>query len=353
MPLHIRNDQYPYNFIKNLMRVSSIGLLVLVYGHGYGRAAIETAHSEISSHNEEDRKESQKDFHKKQENAGLKAASTSEKVAEAKPAFSPDPLEGGSAPVEIPPLPSLGEKEAEIEAVHLAKQMRHDIPHFKAYSSSQKQHWIAMAKAMIKATQTPIERPQILTVVDRNPHAQALAFILAQPEGSWLVLGGTHVSTGQSGRKYYYITPTGVFHNTTERLGYRALGTKNENGVRGIGLKGMRVWDMGWQWAEKGWLSSREKGQIRLEIHATDPALLEWKIGHPASEGCIRLPTAVNVFMDKHGLIDVLYEQAASYDIRFRALLPKDRIPSLIAGDALVVVDSAEHVQQPTYEDHV
>lgn len=247
-----------------------------------------------------------------------------------------------SPPVDIPPLPVLDNQAARVEAAHLVRLMKHDIAHFTTYTPARRAKWIHMAKEQLALAHTPIERPQIIMVVDRNPRVQAMSFILALPEGEWMVLGGTHVSTGQAGRKYYYITPTGVFRNTAERLGYRALGTKNKLGVRGIGLKGMRVWDMGWQWAEKGWLPSREKGQIRLEIHATDPALLEWKIGHTASEGCIRIPTSMNRFMDNHGLIDVLYEQAASYDIRFRSLLPKERTPTPIAGDAVVVVDSAE-----------
>lgn len=180
-------------------------------------------------------------------------------------------------------------------------------------------------------------------VVDRNPGVQALCFVLALPgDAPWKVLGGTRVSTGQSGRKLYYITPTGVYQNSVDRLGYRAEGTKNENGIRGIGAKGMRVWDMGWQWAEKGWLPTHEKGEIRLEIHATDPDFLERRLGHPASEGCVRIPATMNKFMDHYGLLDARYQQASSYDIRFRALLPRDREPTPIAGDLVIVVDSAE-----------
>jgi hypothetical protein len=48
-------------------------------------------------------------------------------------------------------------------------------------------------------------------------------------------------------------TPVGLFLHTADILDYRALGTFNENHIRGLGLKGMRVWDFGWQTAEKGW----------------------------------------------------------------------------------------------------
>ena len=68
----------------------------------------------------------------------------------------------------------------------------------------------------------------------------------------WEVIGGSKVSTGQSGRRGYFITPMGVFLHTDGILDYRALGTYNENHIRGLGLKGMRVWDFGWQTAERG-----------------------------------------------------------------------------------------------------
>jgi len=259
------------------------------------------------------------------------------------------PPENTTPPVNIPPLPIETIPQAHRDATTLTKAMKQDVKGFTTYSPTTRNRFLKLAHEQIQQANTIIDRPQLLMVVDRNPRVQSLCFILAFPgDIPWETLGGTRVSTGQSGRKFYYITPTGVFLNTTDRLGYRAEGTKNENGIRGIGAKGSRVWDMGWQWAEKGWLPSREKGQIRLEIHATDPQFLEWRLGHTASEGCVRIPATLNKFMDTHGLLDVLYEQAASYDIRFRALLPKNRTPSPIAGDALVVIDSTDAAPQQT-----
>lgn len=253
------------------------------------------------------------------------------------------PDQAATPPVIIPPLPVLSDHEARLEASRLTLRMKASVSRFTTYTPEQRQRFIRLARAAITGTNTPIDRPQLLMVVDRNPKVQRLCFVLAMPgNAEWETLGGTPVSTGRAGRKFYYITPTGVFINTPDRLGYRALGTKNENGIRGIGAKGMRVWDMGWHNAVKGWLPTHETGDIRLEIHATDPDFLEQRLGHPASEGCIRIPATMNVFMDRNGLLDAQYEQAASYDGRFRALLPKDRTPTPLAGDALVVVDSAE-----------
>ncbi|KXV22663.1 L,D-transpeptidase [Gluconobacter japonicus] len=243
-------------------------------------------------------------------------------------------------PVEIPPLPVVSNAEAHKEAARLEKMMVKTVKGFSTYKPERREIFITLAQEELTKSGLPISRPQLVMVVDRNEKIQHLDFVLALPDEPWVSIGGTPVSTGTTGRKYYYITPTGVFQNTADRLGYRAEGTKNKYGIRGIGAKGSRVWDMGWQTALKGWLPKHETGQIRLEIHATDPQFLEWRLGHPASEGCIRIPATMNHFMDHYGLIDALYEQAADYDPRFSALLPKDREQTPIAGDLVIVVDS-------------
>jgi hypothetical protein len=76
-------------------------------------------------------------------------------------------------------------------------------------------------------------------------------------------------------------------------------------------------------------------------MHATDPAVLEQRIGRTASQGCVRIPSSMNLFLDKQGVLDAGYESAAVTDIRYRALLLRDRTGSVLAGDALVVVDSS------------
>ena len=168
--------------------------------------------------------------------------------------------------------------------------------------------------------------------------------IATSPSDAWRVIGGGAISTGQTGRFDHYVTPTGVFHVTDAILGYRAEGTLNENGIRGLGAKGMRVWDFGWQVAKKGWpevAGKPDSTPIRFMLHATDPDRLEQRLGHPASQGCIRMPATLNRFIDQHGVIDADYERVAVTDIRFRALLLADREPSPLAGNMLIVVDSA------------
>jgi hypothetical protein len=109
----------------------------------------------------------------------------------------------------------------------------------------------------------------------------------------------------------------------------------------------MRVWDFGWQWALKGWHSDGEGGDIRLQMHATDPTLLEQRLGRPASEGCVRVSSSMNRFLDKHGVLDADYEQEAAQDARYRALLAQDRTPTPIAGRLLVVIDSSQPADAP------
>ena len=234
--------------------------------------------------------------------------------------------------------PRLSPIEAEAEVLRLQGAFAREVPHAILHSMSSDQIWIERVRAAIEASDWTIVRPQLLVVVDRNPGVEELRIMMVEQDGPWQVIGGSKVSTGQAGRRDYYITPVGVFLHTDAILDYRAQGTFNENHIRGLGLKGMRVWDFGWQWATKGWRADKEGGDIRLLMHATDPKYLEPRIGRPASEGCVRIPATMNRFLDRHGVLDADYERAAVNDIRYRALLMPDRVPSPLAGNAMVVV---------------
>jgi hypothetical protein len=202
--------------------------------------------------------------------------------------------------------------------------------------------WVTRAKAGVDAEALVISRAQLLVVVDRDPAVQELRIMVAMPRGAWQVIGGSKVSTGQAGRRGYFITPVGVFLHTDGILDYRALGTFNENHIRGLGLKGMRVWDFGWRPAERGWKSADDLVDIRLLMHATDPDYLEQRLGRPASQGCVRVPAAMNRFLDVHGVLDADYELAARDNLRFRSILRLEREPSPLAGNAMIVVDSSQ-----------
>ena len=238
--------------------------------------------------------------------------------------------------------------EQDAELLRLRDALQREVPKGLPRTPGRDAEWVELARAEAASAGFVVDRPQLLVVVDRNPRVQELAVLLAAPgvaQGTeWQVVGGTKVSTGSTGRFDHYVTPRGVFRMTDAILGFRAEGTLNENGIRGLGARGMRVWDFGWQVAMKGWAEARGKPDrtpIRLMMHATDPDRLEQRIGRPASQGCIRIPAALNRFLDRHGVLDADYERAAANDIRFRTLLPRGRTPTPLAGTALVVVDSA------------
>jgi hypothetical protein len=201
--------------------------------------------------------------------------------------------------------------------------------------------WIAAVRATIGTAGITVERAQLVLAVDRNPRRQTLCLLLVQPDAVWRVIGGSKVSTGQAGRRGYFITPTGVFSHSTDIVDYRAEGTFNENHIRGLGVKGMRVWDFGWQAAQKGWTADQEPAEIRLLLHATDPDRLEQRLGRPASKGCVRIPAAMNRFLDHYGVLDAAYERAAATNPRLAEVLPAGREPTPLAGNLMVVIDSS------------
>ena len=201
--------------------------------------------------------------------------------------------------------------------------------------------WIAPVRTAIVDAGLSIDRAQLVLAVDRNPRRQALCLVLALPGAAWQVLGGSKVSTGQNGRRGYFITPIGVFRHSADIIDYRAEGTFNENHIRGLGLKGMRVWDFGWQSAQKGWTADADPAEIRLLLHATDPDYLEKRLGRPASKGCVRIPAAMNRFLDHYGVLDAEYEQAAASERRIAAVLAANREPTPLAGKLMVVIDSS------------
>jgi lipoprotein-anchoring transpeptidase ErfK/SrfK len=259
-------------------------------------------------------------------------------------------------PIPLPQVPDThdavpqppGADVVSLEIASLRQDMADEVPHLLHLRTGRPAELQDRAAAMLRATSTTIDTPQLVVVVDRDPSIETLALMVARPGNApWSLIGAAHVSTGQSGRKDYYITPVGVFRHTDAILDFRALGTYNEHHVRGLGLAGMRVWDFGWQWAIKGWHNDIAGGDIRLQMHATDPDLLEGRLGRPASEGCVRVSSAMNKFLDSHGVLDADYERAAITDIRYRALLKPDRTPSLLAGRLLIVIDSGEPIDEP------
>lgn len=74
-------------------------------------------------------------------------------------------------------------------------------------------------------------------------------------------------------------------------------------------------------------------------MHATDPNVLEPRLGTVASEGCIRIPATLNTFIDMHGLLDAQYEEAVAAGRNLWVLRPA-RQTIATPGRFMVIVDS-------------
>lgn len=205
----------------------------------------------------------------------------------------------------------------------------------------------ALAQQMLQAAGIALDRPQYLVLVDRSPQVQALLLLwMAPPPASPLLIGASPVSTGRGGGYDYFETPTGVFAHHTANPDFRAEGTFNEKGIRGFGLRGMRVFDFGWQQGRRGW-GDGGISVMRLLLHATDPEQLEQRLGSVQSKGCVRIPATLNRLLDQHGLLDADYEAALRAGQHFWVLSPQ-RTPAADAGRYLIVVDT-QRTERPAW----
>jgi len=197
---------------------------------------------------------------------------------------------------------------------------------------------VADIARLISEVRHPVES-QYFVYVDRNPRRQAiLTCFLNSRDKSITLIGADKASTGNEKRAGFFITPCGVFKNTVESVGYRALGTKNDQGWRGLGAKDSRVWDFGWQKTYK----KNQEITIRLLMHATDPDFGEKRLGGIDSKGCIRISGKLNKFLDHYGLLDREYEDNKNKKA-VAWLLKPDREPALYAGKYLLIGDSGNH----------
>jgi hypothetical protein len=239
------------------------------------------------------------------------------------------------------PAPAPPPDAAGPEAARLRNAMLAEVPGAAVPDPARARHWVALARAALAQANEVPGAGELALLVDRAPEVQRVALVLLRAAGPWDVLAEAPVSTGRTGRRGYFVTPTGVFVNDGAILGYRALGTPNAQGIRGLGARGMRVWDFGWHLAPRGWVDDGGEAPIRFLLHATDPDMLEPRLGRPDSQGCVRVGGAMNRFLDRHGVIDAQVERQAAASPRVAALLAPGRTPSPIAGRMLVVVDSA------------
>ena len=133
----------------------------------------------------------------------------------------------------------------------------------------QQRYFLALQQALADDTLADLAG-QSFVLVDRSPQVQAAMVLVRTQAGGWHWIGATAVSTGKTGTFEHFLTPLGVFAHTLDNPDFRAEGTFNKNHIRGYGLRGKRVFDFGWQLAERGW-GNGGTSKMRLQMHATDP----------------------------------------------------------------------------------
>jgi hypothetical protein len=243
------------------------------------------------------------------------------------------PLSMVAAPIEGTPEYWRARFEAEVDR-------RLDVP------GDEQQRYVDLLNDSLVAAGQTIDVPQAFVLVDRSVHVQAAFVLLRTPEHEWLWLGASPVSTGRIGSFDHFRTPLGVFPHSLDNPDFRAEGTFNENHIRGYGLRGMRVFDFGWIDAERGW-GSGGTSAMRLQMHATDPATLEPRLGRAESKGCIRIPASLNVFIDRYGLLDRDYIAARTNGKKW-SVMRADSSPIPWPGHYLVVIDS-NRTERPSW----
>jgi hypothetical protein len=182
---------------------------------------------------------------------------------------------------------------------------------------------------------------EYVVLVDRNQNVQVLfIYFRAKADGMWHMVGATPVSTGLPGTYDHFTTPIGIFEHTPRNMDFRSEGTLNEFKIRGYGARDMRIYDFGWAQGARGW-GKGGMSQMRFQMHATDPDKLEPVLGARHSKGCVRIPAALNVFFDHHGILDADYEARVAAGESLWILKPR-RDSTPWAGHYLVVIDSAQ-----------
>lgn len=208
---------------------------------------------------------------------------------------------------------------------------------------SESEAYAKMLNAALIAAAASLTTKQFVVLVDRNPNVQAAFLYWGSSADYWHFIGAVPVSTGLPGKYEHFETPLGVFDHSLNSPDYRAEGTRNKNGFRGYGTKGMRIYDFGWIAAPRGW-GDGALGKMRLQMHSTDPIHAEPRLGTPRSKGCVRIPAQFNTFLDRYAVLDEDYLRAIE-EGKDLWVMRKDRTPTKTPGRYLVVVESVREVR--------
>ncbi len=224
------------------------------------------------------------------------------------------------------------------------KNARRRVDLLTAPSQEYRDRIRADALAKLEAAGMDPTLGQYFVYADRNPASQVIFLAYYDAASRHVALLGADLFSSGKLRAGddSFLTPLGAFEHLPEHWGYRAEGTKNAKGWRGLGAKGSRVWDFGYQQAPRLFRQGVYDSEMRLLMHATDPDQGEPRLGGPDSKGCVRVSAAANAFIDRRSILDRHYEKiAAEEKARDLWLLRADRQPVSHPGSFLVVGDSA------------
>ena len=245
----------------------------------------------------------------------------------------------------IPLTLLMGAATASTTPAELAAVYEQAVDRRLSVPSAEVRRYGMLAQAMLLAHGIGPIAPQFLVLVDSSPQVQALLLLWLAPASEPLLIGASPVSTGRTGEYDYFETPTGVYPHNTTNPDFRSEGTYNENGIRGFGAPGLRVFDFGWQPGLRGW-GAGGTSPMRLLLHATDPDRLEPLLGTVQSKGCIRIPATLVQLLDHYGVLDAGYEEAIRAGRHFWVLSPR-RTPVHGPGRYLVIVDTSRAERPP------
>jgi hypothetical protein len=236
------------------------------------------------------------------------------------------------------PLPLWPQSAAPLQPVELVVSFDSAVSRRIEFSVPDQLRYAELLATALRGAAVWIDRAQFAVLVDRAADAQVVMIWWLPAQGAPLLIGAAPASTGRPVGFEHFETPLGVFEHSLANPDFRAEGTLNDNGIRGYGDKGQRVYDFGWVMAQRGWAPGEQL--MRLQMHSTDRQRLEPRLGERASKGCIRIPASVNDWIDLNGVLDADYEAALAQGRKLWVLRAK-RQSTPWSGRYLVVVDSS------------
>jgi hypothetical protein len=198
---------------------------------------------------------------------------------------------------------SCGRLWASDPVADMAARYRDQVDRVLEVPASEMPLYVRLTESALAKAGVALSQPQYLIVVDRDENMQALLLLFRSADGQLQLVGASPISSGLPGSPENFETPIGVFEHSRANADSRSEGTLDSEGLRPYGERGLRIYDFGWQAVPKGWGDGAVTA-MHLQMHATDPDLLERRLGTPQSMGSIRIPASLDRLIDRCGLLD-------------------------------------------------